>query len=94
VSRYQVDKVLYQVSHDPAARDAFRADPTRFLADRQLEEPERQALVDRDCGALYGLGAHPFLLLAFARVVWGDRPDWVGHYIQAISSLGYPDFAT
>jgi hypothetical protein len=44
---------------------------------------------------LYGLGAHPFLLNGFTRLVWkGDKAALNAEYRKKIAPFGYPDFST
>jgi hypothetical protein len=90
---------------DPAAAvTAWEA-----LAEKQVEDPEpnplggtftaeeREALIARDFGALYALGAHPYLLWSFTEAVWIHelpRAEIVRRFREAAAEVGYPDFAT
>ncbi len=94
MSRYQIDKVMREVAHDEAAAAAFRADAAAYLAGRDLTDEERAALLSGDYGALYRLGAHPFLLWAFTRVALPDGGPKPAEYVATIAPLGTPDFAT
>jgi hypothetical protein len=52
-------------------------------------------LIDVDYGTLYRLGAHPFLLNGFTRLVWkGDKAALNAEYRKNIAPFGYPDFST
>lgn len=58
---------------------------------------ERQALADRDYGALYALGAHPYLLWSFTEAVWiHERPrdQIVASFRSQAAEAGYPDIRT
>lgn len=66
MTRYALDKVLWNYARDPDFQSRFDADPSAALADRELNEAERQALAARDYRAIFGSGAHPFLLYSFA----------------------------
>jgi len=95
VSRYQVDKALREMVLDPSARERFLADPMGYLAGYELTDAERQALVGRDYGALYAMGAHPFLLWGWTtRVHPGDKERLRDVYAAAVRPHGYPDFST
>ena len=94
MSRYQVDKVLREVAHDDAAQAAFVADPAAYVAGRELSEAERAALVACDYAALYGMGAHPFLLWAFVRAARPDGGPAAQEYAAALAPHGAPDFGT
>lgn len=84
MSRYTVNKILYEVDGSDALLDSFRGDPSGFVAwwRSLVEEPEppyprggvlsdeeADAIVGLDFGGLYAMGAHPFLLWQFARSV-------------------------
>ena len=95
MSRYYVDKLLREMLLDPGAREQFLADPAAYLAGHDLTDPERQALVVQDYGALYALGAHPFLLWGWTtRVHRGDKERLRDVYAEAVRPYGYPDFGT
>ena len=113
MSRYMVNKVMWEVDRTDGALAAFKDDPTLFL-DRwttategsipphpeggSLTPSERQALQDRDYGALYGMGVNPFLLWQFARSVSVPEEMSVEELIvsfrKKVTPFGYPDFHT
>jgi len=95
MSKYQVDKVMRDAIVDPKVASAFRADTEKFLDGRNLTAEEKKALIDLDYATLYRLGAHPFLLNGFTRLVWkGDKAALNAEYRKNIAPFGYPDFAT
>jgi len=95
MSKYQVDKVMREAILDAKAAAAFQADTEKFLQARDLTEEERKALIDVDYATLYKLGAHPFLLNGFIRLVWkGDKAALNAEYRKNIAPFGYPDFST
>jgi Aromatic-ring-opening dioxygenase LigAB, LigA subunit len=95
VSRYQVDKIMREAILDPKVASALKADAEKFLEGRDLTGEERKALIDVDYATLYRLGAHPFLLNGFTRLVWkGDRAALNAEYRKNIAPFGYPDFST
>ena len=95
MSKYQVDKVMREVVMDGKVASAYRADTEKFLEGRELTEEEKQALIDVDYATLYRLGAHPFLLNGFTRLVWkGDKAALNAEYRKNIAPFGYPDFST
>ena len=95
---YQVDKVVYEVGRSNEALGAFMKDPAAYLADRALDDKERNALADCDYKALWSMGAHPFILFGFVRRVLmarGKRGDEVTReYKTGIEPLGRPDYST
>ena len=95
MSKYQVDKVMREVVMDGKVASAYRADTEKFLEGRELTEEEKKALIDVDYATLYRLGAHPFLLNGFTRLVWkGDKAALNAEYRKNIAPFGYPDFST
>jgi len=95
MSKYQVDKVMREAILDAKVAGAFKADTEKFLQGRELTEEERKALIAVDYATLYKLGAHPFLLNGFTRLVWkGDKAALNAEYRKNIAPFGYPDFST
>ena len=95
MSKYQVDKVMRDAILDAKVASAFKADTEKFLEGRDLTIEEKKALIDVDYATLYRLGAHPFLLNGFTRLVWkGDKATLNAEYRKNIAPFGYPDFST
>lgn len=82
MSRYLVDRFVYEADADAAWGAAYLADPSACVdawertrtvagtAGAQVFTPEeREALVTRDIRALYALGTHPFLLFCWLRPI-------------------------
>jgi hypothetical protein len=91
MSRYMVNKLMWEVDRSDEALARFKEDPAAFLDDWEslterpvppypdgghLTDAERAAVENRDYGALYAMGVNPFLLWQFARSV--SVPDEVG----------------
>lgn len=66
MTRYALDKVLWDYAREPGFRAAFDADPAAATAGRELSQAEAAALAARDIRAVFSLGAHPFLVYSFA----------------------------
>lgn len=114
MSRFQINKLMAYVDADESQTRAFAADPAGYVGaweqrarDNRLPTPdsgtltdeERAAFVDLDWGTLYGMGAHPYLLLHIARAVevgvFGmPFPEFDAAYKAAVAPHGYPDFET
>jgi Aromatic-ring-opening dioxygenase LigAB, LigA subunit len=65
MSRYAVNKVLWEVARDDAKAAAFIEAPEAFLEGRPLTPEEHRQLVERDFAGMFAAGAHPFLLFTF-----------------------------
>jgi len=108
-----VNKLMWEVDRSDEALASFKDDAAAFLEDWEslaelpvppypdggrLTDTERLAVETRDYGALYALGANPFLLWQFARSV--SVPDEMGidelitSFREAVEPHGYPDFHT
>ena len=108
-----MNKVLLDVDLTDESLGAFKADPGAFLADWEeasrhpvppvphggsLTDEERAALIGLDFGAIYAMGANPFVLWQFARSV--SVPDLqtienlITSFRDAVEPHGYPDFST
>ena len=84
MSRYAVNKVLWQVARDDAMAAVYKETPQTFLADRGLTDEEHRQLLDRDFPAMFAAGAHPFLLFTFRIKMSGgwSYPMMVEHVRQ------------
>ncbi|HKX75744.1 MAG TPA: hypothetical protein VJR05_10185 [Acidimicrobiia bacterium] len=108
MSRYMVNKLMWEVERSQDSLTAFRHDPGGFLDRWEATEPEppypeggkltateRAALEAVDYRTLYAMGAHPFILWQFVRALSTEDPaPLVTRYREATADLGYPDFAT
>ena len=56
---------------DRALRERFTEDEASVLAAFDLTDAERDAIRERDFGALYNLGLHPYLLSQLSRLIFG-----------------------
>jgi hypothetical protein len=106
-----VNKFMWEVDRSEQTVQAFRQDPAAFVRrwesvaavppfpeGGRLTDVERRAVVTLDFAALYGLGAHPFLLWQFLRSVLVPEQmthdELVAAFAAGVAGLGYPDFAT
>lgn len=90
MSRYAVNKVLWQVARDEAAAAAFINAPEDFLAGRPLTGDERRRLLDRDIPAMFAAGAHPFLLYTFNIKVSGFSFQMMIDYVKSLEGIEPP----
>lgn len=73
-----INRVLYDVQHDPEKEARFLADRQAFCADFPLSDAARAALVGTDIGQLYALGSNPYLLRAYALQLRVPEPEYLG----------------
>ena len=67
MSRYAINEICYRCAHDPPFRAAMQADPEAAVADLDLSEEERRAVLAGDVGTLYLMGANTYLLFHLLR---------------------------
>ncbi len=75
MSLYQLSKLLYELNRDGDLQNAFRADAPAVAGRYQLDEEEREAVLDADIGLLYVLGVNGQILMhfaAFCGIAWAD----------------------
>lgn len=75
MSLYQVQKLIYQLNRDPRTRERYASKRAAVLAEYELSDEERSAIVKPDIGLLYVLGVNGQLLMHFAalhRIEWLD----------------------
>lgn len=95
MTRYALDKALWNYARDGQFKAAFDADPAGSLAGRELSDAERAALVARDTRAIFQLGAHPFLLYSFAIATNGGwSMEMMKDYVARLEGLGLGDIET
>jgi hypothetical protein len=67
MSVFAVNYLCRELLRDHAFRAAMKADPAKALTPLDLTEPERNALLAGDVGALYRMGVNGFLMGYLAR---------------------------
>ena len=84
MSLYQLQKLIYHVNRDPAARERYRRDPKTFVQDYELSEEEAAAVLAVDVRSLYSVGVHSLLLRPFTLLHKVSNED----YARALKGLG------
>jgi hypothetical protein len=77
MTTYALNKLLREVNRNPDRRSAFLADADSFSKDYELSPEEREALVRRDIGRLYGLGVHGLILRPFTIILGMSEVDYL-----------------
>ncbi|UVO51056.1 hypothetical protein M0208_11190 [Sphingomonas sp. SUN019] len=91
MSRYAVNKVLWQVARDDAAAARHMESPDQFLAARPLTAEEHLQLLERDYAGLFAAGAHPFLLYTFRiKVSGGWSFPLMTDYVRSLAGIDPP----
>jgi aromatic-ring opening dioxygenase LigAB LigA subunit len=83
MSLYQLQKLIYHVNRDPAARERYQHDSATFVKDYELTEEEQTAVLNLDVRTLYSLGVHSLLLRPFTLLHRVSNED----YAKALAGL-------
>jgi hypothetical protein len=93
-----IDILLYEIDQTAESIERFTTDRAGFLDGYRLTGTERAAFEAWDYGALYAMGAHPFLLFQVVRSLavreGAAMPQIIEEYREAISPHGAPDYIT
>lgn len=91
MSRYAVNKILWEVSRDDAIAAIYMETPEAVLTDRGLTGEEHRQLLERDFGAMFADGAHPFLLFTFRiKLSGGFSFPMMTEHVRALSGIEPP----
>ncbi len=93
MSIFAVNHLCREVLRDHVFRAAMKQDPVRALADKDLTDAEREALLAGDVGLLFRMGANAFLMAYLARFeVCGLNVEIYNQRMRAekIDELGRP----
>ena len=88
MSLYQVQKLIYQLNRDPRQRERYAAERDAVLAEYELTDEERQAIVQPDIGLLYVLGVNGQLLMHFAALHGIEWTDYLERMRQGLKQHG------
>jgi hypothetical protein len=95
MTRYALDKVLWEYARDDGFRNAFDADAEAAIAARELDDAERAALASKDIRAIFECRAHPFLIYGFAIALnRGWSFDMMRDYVARLEGLELGDVET
>ena len=77
MSLYATQKFLYHLNRDGAVQKRFRDNLPALLADYELDDDERAAVLAGDVGMLYVLGSNGQLLMHYAALLGMPWPDYI-----------------
>jgi protocatechuate 4,5-dioxygenase alpha chain len=67
----RVNRMIFEVRLDPAARERLVSDIEAVMAEYDLPDAEREAVRARDFKGLIELGGHPYLMSQLSRLLYG-----------------------
>ena len=88
MSLYQLSKMLFNLNRDDALKTRFKADPEAVVADYDLTDEERGALLTPDVGLLYVLGVNGQILMHFAALCGIEWSDYLQRMRDGVKQHG------
>jgi hypothetical protein len=88
MSLYYVQKLLYQLNRDTAVRKRFKEDQAELLAEYQLTDEERDAIVGGDIGLLYVMGVNGQLLMHYSALIGQEWDQYINAMKEGIKKHG------
>ena len=73
MSRNLMERVLWQLCVERAAKERFRQDPAGFLARFELSEDETAMILGFDVAGLQAAGVNPMLTMGFWQELSAER---------------------
>lgn len=64
VEAYWMNKVLFDIHHQPNDLDRYKQSPDVYMQELPLSEKSKAAIRNNDIGAMYLAGVNPYLLRA------------------------------
>ncbi len=77
MSLYYLQKLIYQLNRDPQVRRRFESAREDLLADYELTEEERRAVLEGDIGLLYVMGVNGQLLMHFSALIGQEWDEYI-----------------
>ena len=88
MSLYQLSKLLFNLNRDDGLKARFKTEPEAVVADYDLTEEERGALLTPDIGLLYVLGVNGQILMHFAALCGIEWSDYLQRMRDGVKQHG------
>lgn len=88
MSLYYVQKLLYQLNRDPNVRRRFDEDIDGLLAEYDLSDEEREAIVGGDIGLLYVMGVNGQILMHYAALIGQEWDEYIAAMRNGVKKYG------
>jgi Aromatic-ring-opening dioxygenase LigAB, LigA subunit len=88
VSLYYLQKLLYQLNRDPHVRSRFDQSREELLAEYELTDEERRAVLDGDVGLLYVMGVNGQLLMHYAALIGQEWDEYIAAMNEGVRKYG------
>jgi hypothetical protein len=88
MSLYYLQKLIYQLNRDPQVRRRFESDREDVLADYELSDEERRAVLEGDIGLLYVMGVNGQLLMHFSALIGQEWDEYINAMNEGVRVHG------
>ena len=88
MSLYYVQKLLYQLNRDDKVRQRFEQDRDGLLAEYELTDEERGAVLDGDIGLLYVMGVNGQILMHYAALIGQEWDEYIAAMKAGVEKHG------
>lgn len=88
MSLYYVQKLLYRLNRDDVTRRRFETDQESLLAEYELTDEEREAILKPDIGLLYVLGVNGQILMHYAGMYHYEWDEYLEAMREGVKKYG------
>jgi hypothetical protein len=88
MSLYYLQKLLYELNREPRVRARFDADRDAVLAEYELTDEERAAVLEGDIGLLYVLGVNGQLLMHYSALIGQEWDEYIAAMNEGVRKHG------
>ena len=88
MSLYYVQKLMYQLNRDPSVRKRFEADREALLAEYELTDEERTAILAGDIGLLYVMGVNGQILMHYSALIGQQWDEYIAAMRAGVEKHG------
>ena len=88
MSLYSLSKLIYVLNRDDDAKRLWREAPEQLVGQFQLDEEERNAVLQHDIGLIYVLGVNGQLLMHFAALCGIEWADYLRLMREGVQQYG------
>lgn len=88
MSLYYLQKLIFELNRDPHVRSRFDAGREELLAEYELTDEERRAVLDGDIGLLYVMGVNGQLLMHYSALIGQEWDEYIAAMNEGVRKYG------
>ena len=88
MSLFYLQKLIYQLNRDEHVRAHFAEDREALLAECELTDEERKAVLDGDIGLLYVMGVNGQLLMHYSALIGQEWDEYIAAMNEGVRKHG------